>query len=65
MRRAPSATARLTGMLLTIPPSMKCSPPISTGGSSPGTAAEASTASTTGPSVNQCSLAHSMLAATH
>ena len=38
-----------------MPPSMKCSPPISTGGSRPGTAAEARTASTSGPSANQCS----------
>ena len=57
--------ARLTGMLLTMPPSMKCSPPISTGGRRPGTAAEARTASTSGPSANQCSAARSMLAATH
>jgi len=35
------------------------------GGSSPGTAHEASSASTSAPSVNQCSVARSMLAATH
>src|SRR6266536_2876585 len=51
--RAPSATARPTGMLCTSPPSRKCSSPTRTGGSRPGTAAEASTAGTTGPAVNQ------------
>ena len=35
---APRATARPTGTELTIPPSMKCSSPRCTGGSSPGTA---------------------------
>ena len=48
-----------------MPPSMKCSPPTSTGGRMPGTADEASTASTIGPDSNQCSAAASMLAATH
>ena len=62
---APSAIARLSGMLLTTPPSMKCSPSIATGASSPGTEAEAITAGTIGPSANQCSQARSMLAATH
>jgi hypothetical protein len=52
-------------MLLTIPPSRKCSPSSSTAGRTPGTAAEAITASTSGPAVNQCSDARSMLAATH
>ena len=44
IRRAPSWTARPTGMLCTSPPSKKCSPSMRTGGSRPGTAAEASTA---------------------
>ena len=48
-----------------MPPSRKCSPPTFAGGSSPGTAALAITASTTRPSVNQCSVARSMLAAQH
>ncbi len=62
---APSFTARPTGMLCTRPPSKKCSLPTRTGGSRPGTAAEASTAGTIGPLVNQCAAARSMLAATH
>jgi hypothetical protein len=52
-------------MLLTRPPSKKFSPCNSTGGSSPGTAEEARTASTIEPSVNQCSAARSMLEETH
>src|SRR6266511_211491 len=52
-------------MLWTRPPSKKCSSPTRTGGSRPGTAAEASTAGTTGPLVNQWAAARSMLAATH
>jgi hypothetical protein len=63
--RAPSSRARPTGMLWTRPPSKKCSSPTRTGGSSPGTAAEASTAGTIGPAVNQWAAARSMLAATH
>src|SRR5487761_1436887 len=61
---APSSTARPTGIECTSPPSKKCSPSTSTGGSSPGTAHEASTAGTSGPALNQCALARSMLAAT-
>ena len=49
MVSAPSETARPTGIESTRPPSKKCSPSTSTGGSSPGTAHEASTAGTTGP----------------
>ncbi len=63
--RAPSCTARPTGMLCTRPPSKKCSCPTRTGGSRPGTAADASTAGTIGPLVNQCAAACSTLAATH
>ncbi len=62
---APSSRARPMGMLWTRPPSKKCSSPTRTGGSSPGTAAEASTASAIGPSLNQWAAARSMLAATH
>jgi hypothetical protein len=50
-------------MELTRPPSRKCSPSISAGGSRPGTAALARIAGTIGPLVNQCSAARSMLAA--
>src|SRR5215472_14757626 len=64
MVSAPSETARPTGIESTRPPSKKCSPLTATGGSSPGTAQEASTAGTTGPLENQCALARSMLAAT-
>ena len=46
-----------------MPPSRKCSSPTFAGGSRPGTAALATTASTTGPESNQCSAARSMLAA--
>ena len=49
IRVAPSSTARPTGMECTRPPSRKCSPSISAGGSRPGTAAQATTASTSGP----------------
>src|SRR5918994_5474850 len=62
---APSSRARPMGMLWTRPPSKKCSSPTRTGGSSPGTAAEASTAGTIGPAMNQWAAARSMLAATH
>ena len=54
------------GSEFTIPPSMKCSfTDPGMGGRMPGTAEEASTASTIGPAVNQRSAALSMLAATH
>src|ERR1022692_1579353 len=53
MLRAPRAMARPTGMESTRPPSKKCSPSTSTGGSSPGTAQDASTAGTIGPLLNQ------------
>ena len=46
-----------------MPPSRKCSPSTSAGGSRPGTAALAMIASTRRPEENQCSAARSMLAA--
>jgi len=49
MRVAPAASARLIGTLLTTPPSTRVSPSITTGGKMAGMAAEASSASTTGP----------------
>ena len=62
---APCCTARSSGMLLTRPPSKKCSLPICTGGKTPGSAQDASTGSMRSPVLNQCSRACSMLAATH
>ncbi len=46
---APASIARRMGTLLTTPPSMKRSSPISTGGKMAGIAMEASTASMAGP----------------
>ena len=62
---APSVTARLTGIEFTMPPSMKCSPSMGTGGRMPGTAHDARTTSASGPLSNQCSAARSIDAATH
>ena len=61
----PAPRRRLTGIELTIPPSMKCSPLIGTGRKDARDGTRGQQASASGPRSNQCSAARSIDAATH